>query len=201
MAECPHFGGWKQGTGGYPDIPTCRLLDGALCEDEKDREHQKIPRKFRACYRYHSARAEALAAEVEGLTARAAEAIDLLQRQQHQSVHVIRCEFVRRALSVLKGENASGADCEWPICTSALTKDIGGSRSCDIGGPHWVEAKTCRSCHVWPMEAALRAVKDALEHNFPEDCAGGYGCAVINLRDQVQRIVNAALAAMEVKGG
>ena len=102
-----------------------------------------------------------------------------------------------------------GADCEWPMCTSALTTDIGGSRSCDIGGPHWVEAKICRSCPVWRVEAALRAIaeSDWLRRGswgwWCQRCQASGPSGDMPTHDENCPIglANAALAAMEVKGG
>lgn len=35
----------------------------------------------------------------------------------------------------------------------------------------------------------VEAFQSAIAHNFPADCTGGYGCAVVNIRDQLQPVL------------
>ena len=107
MSECPHFAGWRPGTEGYPDVPTCRILDGGLCEDEHDREHQNIPRKFRVCYRYWQSRTKV----VETLLVQAADVLSAQVRYHRGKADVsdvYLCERTETVLETITAHEAGG---------------------------------------------------------------------------------------------
>ena len=106
-----------------------------------------------------------------------------------------------------------GAEWRWPPCGTALSKEIGGTRSCGVGGLHWATADICRSCPVWRMEAALRAVVESLCGDWkfilnedgrielmtpPYEYPEMDGAAMVRGMNEAITLARAALAAMEV---